>query len=409
MSDTCEVDDVEYNNLVYLQTLTSFSQKAETYIRSGKESTSYRKLTVPKYIQAVDIDDGVTEDGILTNKKQTEYLAVPYKMTELTLPETISAVNVTENNQLRELTLKAKILDELPEVAYKNLNNCKTVVEDDLLISFIKKNYKSLSEGKGNSVAAGEPDITYTVENDVIISNKGKVCKVLDTGRTTLTLPVSTTLIEKDALNEATALTTVLMPSTGNIAELETGCLKDTNITTIRCYSGRQYEYIKDHVADAGASDNLRIELVGISQEGYSVEEIGGGNKMLYGLDQDGTPWLGIRSGRKTTGEVNLPGTTRELFRYAMGNMKSDTGSFSIDWKGLTSLGALNTGAFIHSDLAGSVSLENVYIGDMVFVDTKITEASILGNDFLIGENHFKGSVTEKILFRREIYIILQN
>ena len=264
MSDTCEVDDVEYNNLVYLQTLTSFSQKAETYIRSGKERTSYRKLTVPKYIQVVDIDDGadpdidyleipdtvyyidtsgngllvnmayqvssdnpnygVTEDGILTNKKRTEYLAVPYKMTELTLPETISAVNVTENNQLRELTLKAKIQNELSEVAYKNFNNCKTVVEDDLLISFIKKNYKTLSEGKGNSVAAGAPDITYTVENDAIISNEGKVCKVLDTERTTLALPASTTLIEKDALNEDATLTTVLMPSTGNIAELETGC-----------------------------------------------------------------------------------------------------------------------------------------------------------------------------------------
>ena len=39
MSDTCEVDDVEYNNLVYLQTLTCFSQKAETYIRCGKERT----------------------------------------------------------------------------------------------------------------------------------------------------------------------------------------------------------------------------------------------------------------------------------------------------------------------------------------------------------------------------------
>ena len=69
-------------------------------------------------------------------------------MTELTLPETISAVNVTENNQLRELTLKAKILNELPEVAYKNFNNCKTVVEDDLLISFIKKIIKHCQRAK---------------------------------------------------------------------------------------------------------------------------------------------------------------------------------------------------------------------------------------------------------------------
>ena len=585
MSDTYEVDDVAYNNLVYLQTLTNFSQKAETYIRSGKERAKYRKLTVPKYIQAVDIDEGadldidyleipdtvyyvdtsgngllvnkgyqvssdnpnygVTEDGILTNRKKTEYLAVPYKMTELIVPETISAVNVTENNQLRELTLKAEILDEMPEIAYNNLDDCKTVVKDDMLISFIKKNYKALSEGKGNSVAAAStPDVTYTVENDAIISSEGKILKVLDTGRTTLTLPSSTTLIEKDALNEATGLTTVLMPADGNIAELETGCLKDTNITTIRCYSGRQYEYIKNHVDDAGASENVRIELVGTSLEGYSysvaeqndeeeavlikapetvtefdgtvtaedgtplkitsigenafekctslrwvtlpesvdtigyqafynctslegilinnketitignlsldgckslrfvgsnapngvfldgyepnisdknggpyfyvptnatgycqyclyflegsgvygysIEDIGGGNRMLYGLDEAGTPWLGVRSGKSTTGEVDFPVTTRELFDYAMTNVTSETGTFTIDWSSLPNLTALDTSVFANSDLAGTVILKDIFLGNMTFSGTKISEAQILGNDFSMGQNDFE-------------------
>lgn len=584
MSDTCEVNDVAYNNLAYLQTLTDFSEKVETYIKDSKEKTKYRKLTVPKYIQAVDIDDGadldidyleipdtvyyidvsgngllvnkgyqvskdnpnygVTEDGILTDKKQTAYLAVPYKMTELNVPETISTVNVTENNQLKELILKAEILDEMPEVVYKNLNNCKTVVKDDLLINFIEKNYKALSEGKENSVAAASsPDITYTVENDTIISNEGKVRKVLDTGRKTLTLPSSATLIEKTALSEATGLTTILMPSEGNIAELEKGCLKDTSISIIRCYSGRQYEYIKDHVDEAGASEDIKIELVGVSQEGYSysvaeqndeeeavlikapanvtefdgtvtaedgtpvdittigenafekctslrwvtlpesvdtisyqafynctglegilinnkktitignlaldgckslrfvgsnapngvfldgytpnisdkngrpyfyvptnatgycqycvyflegsgvdgysVEDIGGGNRMLYGLDESGNPWLGVRSGKKTTGEVDFPATTKELFDYAMANVTSETGTFTIDWSSLPDLQALDTGVFVNSDLTGIVNVKDIFLGNMTFSGTKISEAQILGDKFSLGQNDF--------------------
>lgn len=583
MSDNYEIG-FQYDNLVYLQTLTDFTEKAKTYIWAGRNL--YHKLTVPQYIQAVKIDkdaeletdyleipdtviyvdttgDGLTvnngylvdgnnrnyastKEGILTNKEGTEYLAVPYRMTELTVPETVQKVNLTADNQLKILKLKAEILDEMPEISYQNMSGCKTIVKDDLLYPFIEKNYKMFSPVTGNSVASeSNPDLTYMVENDAVINSEGKMTKMLNTGRISLAVPSSVTAIETGAFEEASTVTTINLPETGACVNLEENCFKNSEISTIRCYSGRQYEAVKDQLEISGAPEDVTVELVGISKEGYSysaseqndievvtlisapksvtefdgtvtaedgtpinitivgdnafenctslrwvtlpetvntigyqaflncsamegmlidtkddlyirnmaldgcdalrfigsnamnckiedgyepavqdnrgnnffytptnstgydqyciyfteasgvygysMEDIGGGNKMLYGLAEDGTPWLAVRSGASTTGETNFPSTTLEIFSYAMADVTSDTGSFSIDWSSMPGFTAVDTAAFFGSDLGGKVTLgDNYYIGSYVFANCdKITDVTIPGDDFYIEESIF--------------------
>ena len=47
---------------------------------------------------------------------------------------------------------------------------------------------------------------------------------------------------------------------------------------------------------------------------GYDIVDIGGEGRMLYGLNEYGSPWLAIRSGLTMADQVELPWTTQEIF-----------------------------------------------------------------------------------------------
>ena len=87
-------------------------------------------------------------------------------MEKLTVPETVTKVSLTADNNLSELYLEARTLDLMPEISYQNLHGCKTIIDDNLLNAFLEQNYKA-AEGNDNTVAAEEnPEITYTVQNE---------------------------------------------------------------------------------------------------------------------------------------------------------------------------------------------------------------------------------------------------
>ena len=110
-------------------------------------------------------------------------------MEKLTVPETVTKVSLTADNNLSELYLEARTLDLMPEISYQNLHGCKTIIDDNLLNAFLEQNYKA-AEGNDNTVAAEEnPEITYTVQNEGIVSNERKLRKILNTGRTSYVLP----------------------------------------------------------------------------------------------------------------------------------------------------------------------------------------------------------------------------
>lgn len=292
-----------YGSLCYLQTLTDFTEDVLT----GEEG--HKTLSVPEYIQAVDFssdmdtetdylelpdtvwyynenEPGVrvargykvseqnlnyssTEDGILANKAKTEYLGISCEIESLTVPGTVNKVVLTENNSLSTLELEAKIYDELPEITYANLKDCKTIIRDDLLIPFIENNYKALSYSNGNTVASEEePEVTYTVKNEGIVSSEGELRKVIPTGRHNFRLPSEVTTIQSNAFDEADSLTTVVLPQNENAITLEENCFAGSNVKMIRCYSEEQYQSVKEQIDGSGAADDVTIEVVSKSVEG---------------------------------------------------------------------------------------------------------------------------------------------
>ena len=584
MSDTGEVGS-EYNNLAYLQTLTGFTEEALS--KKGQQTV----MSVPKYVQAIQIDSdaeleadyleipdtvlyydtdskglsvnqgyrvdeantvyAATKEGILTDKEQTAYLGIPCKIKTLTIPETINTVALTANNKLSTLYIQAKILDEIPDITYGYLSNCNTVVADDLLNTFVEKNYEAL-KGRGNTVAATEnPKITYTVKNEGIISNKGELRRVFQTGRHNFRVPEGTRAIQNGAFAEVSDLTTVILPQNGEDIELEEGCFKDSEITTIRCYSEEQFESVTGQIGKSGAPDGVRIEYIGQSAEGigyvrsekdgieeitvidapdtltsfegllttdagdtltvtaigddafencsnlvwvelpesvksigyqafrncsslqgifinskdhiyigdksldgcdslriagsnamtaelqnnyivpvtdefgngsffiptgsvgytsnciyfteesgvhgYSIENIGGNGKMLYGLDANGNPWIGIRSTEHVSDEVILPTTTKELYTSAMENTVSPSGSYTVNWDDLTQLWVVGDCSFMNSEVSGDVRLigqaegfASYYIGEQAFYGCcDISSVSVIQESFNLYANAF--------------------
>lgn len=589
MSDEYDVGS-EYDNLCYLQTLTDCTDKAVTVVKNG--GTQYRMLSVPQYIQAVIIDkdanvdtdymeipDSVlyfrssdtglivrkgyqvnsdnlkyttTDDGILINKRGTEYIAIPYDIKSLTIPETVNRAVITQNNQISEIRLNAEILDEMPEIAYKNLKNCNTIIKNELLNTYVEQNYKSILEGENNTISAfDDPDTTYKVENESLVSSQGKLRYVLHTGRNNFTIPEDVTTVQSDAFNETSGLTTVIMPKNGKPVTLEKDCFAGSEIRKIHCYSADQFYSIADQLEQSGAPEDVTIELLDISADGisysasekdgeevvtvvdvpdtitsfdgnlmledeseimvtaigdgafenctklkwvylpetvnyigyqafrncsaleglfistedfvyignqsvdgcdslrfiasnakkaeiqdeyapliqdsfgnscfyvptgsegytsgcvyftaesgvygYEMVDIGDGHQMLYGVDDDWQPWLGLRSETEVSDQVQLPATTIELYCGAMEGTHSTSGQYELNWEELTNLYAFDQGAFSNSELGGDIVLygndvwgDGSYISSSVFSGCRnITSVYIPNEQYYIGEYTF--------------------
>ena len=93
---------------------------------------------------------------------------------------------------------------------------------------------------------------------------------------------------------------------------------------------------------------------VGVDE--YSVENIGGQGKMLYGKNRFGNAWLALRAGKNVDEQVILPVTTQEIFACAMYQTHSGSGSYTINWNDLWLMLAIDDYAFYDSGLSGEVN-----------------------------------------------------
>lgn len=585
MTDDYQVDFLNGNNLAYLQTLTGFADKAVVRMKDGTifDRIRYDELIVPEYVQAVAIDSAEeidvdylkipetvlyladsstglhvnrgylvdednpmyqsTDDGVLLDKEATQILGIPYELEKLTIPASITNVKLDEDNSISEIELEAESLDTIPELSYSNINNCKIIVPDSYIEAYLIENNALIRQGTGNTVAsADDPDITYTMKSGVMLSSNGEVRRIVSENNTSVTLPGAAKQIEKDAFSKGAGIETLILPKNGNKLHLEAGSLKDSNVTTILCYSQAQYDTIKAELGDSGTDKDISVELLqksaegyyysvsdegvvlfdvpedttsfdgtmtavdgtpieiskiaehafsecknlewvtlpecvkkigykafedctklqgiminstdsitigngafdgcdslrfvasnameGIMEDGYAPQikdsyyqssgltyfyiptnytgyfdgctsfteasgvasyglvEIGGDARMLYGLDEMGTPWIGLRAGGNVADEVTLPESTTELFSYSLADTKSPSGSYSVNWDDLWMLNWLDSGAFRNSDLGGEITLGDYYfLYESAFAGCRsITELTMGDNIYLAAD-----------------------
>lgn len=125
----------------------------------------------------------------------------------------------------------------------------------------------------------------------------------------------------------------------------------------------------------------------------YSLESIGTGGKMLYGVSNNDIPFIALRSGKIVDQQVVLPKTTTEIFNCAMYGTNSSAGSYTVNWGDLA-LEAIDEYAFYDSGLTGSVSFgpDGKYSYLMQHAFDKcggITEITMGGTVEYIGEGCF--------------------
>lgn len=297
LTDDYQVDTVNGDNLSYLQTLTDYK---------GKEKT----LSVPKYVQAIQIDDkaSVSVDtmkipdtvlyvhaaskglrvskayevdknnlyyttigqGVLVNKAVTQICAVPYQLQTLSIPSTIKKVQIPYQNQIRQLEIKAASEKEIPQISYNTLKNTKLIVKDALLENLIEaqQNYFA-TDGTLRMASSENPNVTYSVEQMSIVSSEGALRKVFSNAGQNLRLSNRVKTIQPYAFSKAdNGVSTVVLPSNGQVVQLEENCFAGSGVKTIQCCSRKQLESVREQLASCGKND-IEAVLQQVSQEGY--------------------------------------------------------------------------------------------------------------------------------------------
>lgn len=311
MSDDYKVDGEQYQNLCYLQTLTDIESPWNVSLDDKWQSVwSYNRLTVPKYIQAVRIDEqaelsvnyidipdtvlyielgksgmrvnqgyavdsenpnySATEEGLLMNKEATEILSIPYNKTAVTIPDTVKKVDIEKKNQLKEITVEMDTEGELPTIGYDKLTDCKIIVPDEQVENVLRDNQEYFTKKNGNRVVAeSDTDAEYYVEDGMIVDTSGNLRKILRTGSRRVKLPEGIKNVQKDAFSEADSVTSVIMPKKGTAVQFEKESLEYSNVTTILCYGKKQYDSVVEQLKAYGLT-GISAEMLEQSKEGYA-------------------------------------------------------------------------------------------------------------------------------------------
>lgn len=528
-----------------------------------EEPLTVEELVIPSSVLYVDTDGSLfvkksyvvdadninytSEEGILYNKAQTEIAGIPYDTEEITVDALISKVHLDMDNQIETITLEAKTMDDLPEIDFDRLKDCKIIVDDDILKEFLSKYGEKITQYGDCVAAVSDPDKTCTVKNHLVVSSDSELLSVLDSAGENILISDAIVTIKKDAFAEAPQ-TKILTLSRTEALTLEDGCFDGGNVSLILCASETQADEIQKQL-DAQGLEDITVKLLEPTQDGYtyyvleqdgetqyvligapedvevfdgtidngritvsrisdrafencsqlrwavlpeetvqigydafkgctSLEgvminttdtitigdrafdgcsalrfvasnaanavmaddydpqilgdsdtdsagyffilsgaegygsnaktvrgvsgidhfellDVGEDDKILYGVDEYGDPWVAIRSGAILPQTVSLPSTTETIYQYAFADAVSLTGSFELNWEELNPW-IIHIGAFKNSDLGGHVMLGSedfsmvVNIYDEAFAGCdRITQMDIYDMLFYIGQDVF--------------------
>ena len=316
--------DIQGNNLVYLQTLKNYYKSDSVYALAREWITGRSELLslkVPKYIQAIDMyeDAGIavgyieipstviyinnsnggfsvrngyivdeenqyycSKNGVLYNKAETEVLGIPYGMAEIRIPKTVKKINVDKYNSISDIIFDAKTAENLPEIMYDNISDCRIIVNKEVFDSFLTENYEYLTDETGNTlVKSSEPDISYHVRNGLLINNNGECTAILENYSSSLTLPGNIKSVESGVFAQGTEITRLIL-NDDVTPDFKAGCFDGSEISEIFCHTEAQYSSVVKQLKAMDVS-NIDISFVNKSKEGftYIIKDDGEGSKVV--------------------------------------------------------------------------------------------------------------------------------
>lgn len=283
----------------YFQTLTNYEGEGDEV------------LDVPKYVQAVDIDDKafvfvgnmhlpdtvlyvnvknavvvesftvdegnpayMVQDKMLYTIDGSELVGIPFDTTEITVPTSVKKVDIPRSNSLEKIVLKAENGDELPEIdldalALWNERDIDIYVENsEVLSAFIAQNSAALNKSDNLRIYCSDhPDAPVVVKNNCMMLGD-KLLGVMSCNRAVM-LPNEVTAVQAGSLqmtdgsrNEATAL---ILPENGQPVALDKDWNEGTDIRLILCYNEQQAAAAR---AALPADSDIRVQVLKKSIEG---------------------------------------------------------------------------------------------------------------------------------------------
>ena len=222
----------------------------------------------------------VTDKGILESKDGTEYIGVPWGVTQLDVPEGVHRVVVPDANTIETLVVHATSADDLPDIDLTKLRNCNIVVDDDVLDAFVVRYADAIEESGTLSITlASNPECQMAFYNGML-QTEDSVFRVPESGIDTVLVQLPFR-IEKGAFEGNSSTTTLVLDSARESIELEDGCLAGGNVQTIVCKSEEMAAKVEQRKAAAGAP-NATVTVFEESQEGFVYYTADGKTTLLY-------------------------------------------------------------------------------------------------------------------------------
>lgn len=288
-----------------LQTLTGFDESALT------DDEGYGTLTIPEYVQAVALETGnqeespvtylpfavgtmeipasvvyikpdsissvldayrvaedneyyaSTEDGILTGRDGTEYLAIPENNRAVTVPENVTSVRLPES-YWGTVTLMAQSEDRLPSISFEKMRHGSVIVQPELLNAFVTKYGRQLN-GTGTTVSVAGGDAKYEV-HDGCLTHREDGATVLDRVVTDAEIYRLPQGVDRIAAN-AFAGSSVKILITDAKTSYAKDSFKDSMVSYVTCEDETQKAEINKKLDEAGVAE-VEFAASGTSDDG---------------------------------------------------------------------------------------------------------------------------------------------
>lgn len=317
--------------LCYFQTLTGYNGDGGTlevpeyinYVNFPEEGgvTEVDTLVLPASVVAVE-DTGMLRvhdayevsadnryysagNDMLYNKAQTELVGISYKITELTVPETVGKVSIPKDNQISRLEILAETPDELADIDYNNLNGAVIIVPNyDMVEAIIRNNGGA---PKGNIIAVKGEDNTSKAEyifrdNLIIDQKKNELAKVMP-GRDTITIPTDVKSIRADAFADSGATRIIVPKGCGANVVYSEGWADGSEIGIILCYTEEDAKNVTAAITAADPTNTITVAVVQ-SANGYTWYADAEGRNVLTGAPADINTFTGVIPGTGT--QINV-------------------------------------------------------------------------------------------------------
>ena len=230
-------------------------------------------LTVERGYRVSEENENYCSDGgLLYNKEKTALLGVPSGMTTLTIPESVTRIVLPQNNSIDTVVLEGAA------ESYEGLNydafadGTKFVLDKETLFDFLTSERNVLMARNFQVAVSDKPDLAFHIQDGVLVTESGCVYAILSHGERGLYLSDQVTEIESNALNEHRDITTIVLPQSGNLVEVDTKLFENSSIDHVLCYSKTQYDAVKKQ-----ATEGVTVSLLAKTDNGFT-----------YFMDDDG-------------------------------------------------------------------------------------------------------------------------